>query len=255
MSIEPEKKPSLLAPLADRYKLTDAGADHIFGKIQTAYLREASTASAASTAARGGAGKLAWIVGSSCAVLALVGVTIHLSRSEPASVTDPAALTAPAPAPPQPVEPAREPERAIAVPSVSVDSLPSVPEAPLAPRAPSKKATAAPGVPEAPVPTARAASADTLEREARLITGAREALAQGDGERALALLSEHAREFPDGWFAADRAAERVVVLCSLGRRAEALQEATAFLASRPKGPLTRRVESSCAGQSITKVGP
>jgi len=53
---------------------------------------------------------------------------------------------------------------------------------------------------------------------------------------------------------ADRAAERIIVLCSLGRRAEAVEQATVFLRSRPKSPLTRRVEASCAGEdAITKA--
>ncbi len=63
----------------------------------------------------------------------------------------------------------------------------------------------------------------------------------------LALLDEHARTFPNGFLASDRAAEHIVVLCGLGRQDEAAREAKAFLAGRPEGPLTRRVTMSCAG--------
>ena len=91
-------------------------------------------------------------------------------------------------------------------------------------------------------------AADTLEREARILADARRARQSGNGEEALALLDEHARVFPSGWLASDRDAERILVLCSLGRRDQAVREAAAFLAGRPKGPLTRRVELSCAGQ-------
>ena len=105
-------------------------------------------------------------------------------------------------------------------------------------------ATTAPAV----VAVAPAADPDTLEREARILADARRARQADDAERALALLDQHAREFPTGWLASDRAAERIVVLCALGRRAEAVREAAIFLKGRPRGPLTRRVEMSCVGQ-------
>ena len=258
MSLEPEKKPSLLAPLADQYELTEEGADRILSKIQTAYLQAA--ASPVSAAVPSGPGKLSLLLGSACAALAIVGVSIHLSSvAEPSPVVAPSGVTSPVALTP-PNEPAREPEPVVAVPSVSVDSLPTIAEVPPSSRAPSKKPSAPVAAPDAPAApavtasTARAASSDTLQQEARLLTDARLALEHGDGNKALARLAEHARLFPNGWFAADRAAERIVVLCSLGRRAEAVEEATVFLQSRAKSPLTRRVEASCAGESITKGG-
>lgn len=254
MSLEPEKKSSLLAPLADRYELTEEGADRILSKIQTSYLQDAGTTSPASVAAQSGTGKLSLLLGSTCAALALVGVSIHLSSGgESRPVSAPSAVTSPMAVMPT-SEPAREPEPVVAVPSVSVDSLPSVAEIPPSTRAPSKKPSPPIAVPDAPATAAHAETSDTLQQEARLITDARLALEHGDGDKALARLAEHARLFPNGWFAADRAAERIVVLCSLGRRAEAVEEATVFLQSRPKSPLTRRVEASCAGPSITKGG-
>ena len=73
-------------------------------------------------------------------------------------------------------------------------------------------------------------------------------MARGDAAQGLALLDEHAQTFPKGFLAGDRAAERIVVLCGLGRRDEAVREAKVFLAGRPEGPLTRRVTMSCGGE-------
>ena len=97
------------------------------------------------------------------------------------------------------------------------------------------------------------APADTLGRETQLLSSARAAEKGGNPDKALALLDEHARLFPNGWLANDCVAERIVVLCSVGRRAEAVREAKAFLDGRPKSPLTRRVEASCAASSPTRA--
>jgi hypothetical protein len=253
MSIERRKEPSVLAPLADHYELTEAGADRILAKIQTAVAENAVAASRATTVARSGGGKLALLFGSSCAALAIVGATYFaLGSSSSPAVGAPVRVSQPAPM--QPSEPTRDaPVDTIAVPSVSVDSLPSVVRPPSSPAALPKKLPAAAN-PDVAAASSPGAPDDTLQRETRLITDARLALEHGNGDKALALLAEHSNRFPNGWFAGDRDAERIIVLCSLGRRAEAVQEATAFLEKRPKGPLTRRVESSCAGQSITKAG-
>ncbi len=252
MSLEPEKKPSLLAPLADQYKLTEKGADHILAKIQSAYVQDAGNASPASAAARSSTGKSSLLLGSTCAALAIIGVTMQLSStSEPSPVAPPAIRASSGTM--QPNEPAREAEPVVAVPSVSVDSLPSVPEVLPSARTSSKMAPV--GARDVPTTAKSAPVDDTLDQEARLLTDARQALEHGDGAEAIARLDEHARRFPNGWFAADRAAERIIVLCSLGRRAEAVEQATVFLQSRPKSPLTRRVEASCAGEAaITKAG-
>jgi RNA polymerase sigma-70 factor (ECF subfamily) len=92
-------------------------------------------------------------------------------------------------------------------------------------------------------------SSDTLAEEARLLAEARRAVRAGDVPRALTLLDEHARVFPNGWLVDDRAAERIVVLCHLGRQEEAVREATIFLSGRPESPLTHRVATSCAGNT------
>lgn len=259
MSLEPEKKPSLLAPLADQYELTEDGADRILEKIQSAYLQDAgsaSPASPASTAVRS-TSKLSLLLGSTCAALALVGLNIQLSSSsssEAPSVSASSVISVP-PVSTQLNPPVREAEPVVAVPSVSVDSLPSVPQVTPSTRISSKTPPAQIGPRDVPATSKPAPSVDTLDEETRLLTDARHALEHGDGDKALARLDEHARRFPNGWFAADRAAERIIVLCSLGRQAEAVEQATVFLQNRPKSPLTRRVEASCAGEAaITKAG-
>jgi hypothetical protein len=74
-----------------------------------------------------------------------------------------------------------------------------------------------------------------------------QALRIGDPARALALLDEHARTFPDGVFAEERSAERVTTLCLLGRLDQARTEAARFLAVRADSPLAKVVRESCGG--------
>jgi hypothetical protein len=85
----------------------------------------------------------------------------------------------------------------------------------------------------------------TLEAETRLLRDADVALRSGDAQRALALLDEHAARFPDGVLQEERAAERVLALCGLGRTSEARADVDRFLRERPRSPLADRVRSSC----------
>ncbi|MBN9163968.1 MAG: hypothetical protein BGO98_30625 [Myxococcales bacterium 68-20] len=255
MSIDPGNKPSLLAAFADEYELEDADADRLIARIQTSVAQDAAAGSSSPSpslsAARGsGVGKSLLLVGASCLALATAGAAVlyTLSKTDPAS----AKATSGPPVPAQTNEqPHREAESTTAPPSITVESLPSV-----APASPSqgndaKKAPVVSTSSSAAAPGA--ASADTLGRETQLLTSARAAVKGGNPDKALALLDEHARLFPNGWLANDRVAERIVVLCGVGRRAEAVREAKAFLDGRPKSPLTRRVEASCAVDSPTKA--
>lgn len=255
MSIDPGNKPSLLAAFAEEYELEDADADRLIARIQTSLAQDAAAGSSSPSpsvsAARGsGVGKSLLLIGASCLALATVGAAVLYpsSKSDPASakVTSSPSVPAQANEPPR-----REAESTTATPSITVDSLPNV--APASPsqgndakKAPVASSSASPAAPGA-------ASADTLGRETQLLTSARAAVKSGNPETALALLDEHARLFPNGWLANDRVAERIVVLCSVGRRAEAVREAKAFLDGRPKSPLTRRVEASCAVDSPTRA--
>jgi hypothetical protein len=59
------------------------------------------------------------------------------------------------------------------------------------------------------------------------------------------LLDEHARLYPNGALAEDRAAERVFALCALGDVDQARAEAARFLASHSLSPYASAVQSSC----------
>jgi hypothetical protein len=83
--------------------------------------------------------------------------------------------------------------------------------------------------------------------EAELLRQADSARKAGDAPRALALIEEHGARFPDGILVQEREAERVVVLCALGRTEEARAAASAFLRVWPRSPLASRVRASCGG--------
>jgi hypothetical protein len=96
------------------------------------------------------------------------------------------------------------------------------------------------------VPSGRPSA--TVATEARLLRRADEALRDGDAARALLLLREHERTYPSGVLAEERSAELVSTLCSLGRVAEAREEADKFLRTTPESPLAATVRRSCGGR-------
>jgi hypothetical protein len=102
--------------------------------------------------------------------------------------------------------------------------------------------------PSLPVPPAPP-TPTTLEAETRLVRAGVAALHAGDSARALALFDEHARSYPNGILAEERAAERVAALCDLGRDAEARTAAAAFLRDHPRSTLSARVQASCGARS------
>lgn len=247
MSVEPEERGSLLASLAGEYDPSEEDAERVFAKIQASLAENAAVTPSASGRAEStpmatGGAKKTLALGVSCAALAIIGALTFGRGDSSAGAqlqpqSQPHAETSSAIAAPTAE---REPEATPVIPSVSIDSLPSATARPVGHSTPK---AAPPATPSEPAP-----STDTLEREARILADARRARQAGDGDRALALLEEHAREFPRGWLASDRAAERIVTLCALGRREEAVRDGAAFLDGRPKSPLTRRVEMSCAGR-------
>jgi RNA polymerase sigma-70 factor (ECF subfamily) len=85
-----------------------------------------------------------------------------------------------------------------------------------------------------------------LGAEAQLLRDADAALRANEPARALALLDRHAASFPNGLLVEERTAERVVVLCALGRTDEARDLASKFLADHRRSPLAERVRASCA---------
>lgn len=92
---------------------------------------------------------------------------------------------------------------------------------------------------------------DPLARETRLLTRAGQASRDGNGTEALRVLDAHAREFPHGVLADERAVERIIVLCSLGRQTDAERDARDFFEKHGPSPLRRRVEASCAGKPLS----
>lgn len=244
MSIDPENKGSLFGELADAYELPEADADRILANVQAAHAREVRAADSSSRFAHSvatGSGFRILLVGAACLGLAVGGATMRLAPAEtPAVVASP---TTPA-APPTTETIENEP-----MPSVSIDELPNVPAPVVGGVSAKKPIVNAPPQELSSQPVVE----DTLEAETILLEGARRALKRGDASGALGLLDEHARRFPGGWLATDRAGERIIVLCGLGRRAEATREAKTFLDGRPRTPLTRRVESSCAAEHETKA--
>lgn len=90
----------------------------------------------------------------------------------------------------------------------------------------------------------------TLGAETQLMRPADQALRTRDPARALDLLDEHERRFPQGVLAEERSAERVTALCALGRVAEAHAEAARFMATHADSPLVGSVQRSCAGAEV-----
>lgn len=98
--------------------------------------------------------------------------------------------------------------------------------------------------------TARASSSaprtrDDLVAEVALL---REAKAERNAAAALALLDEHAREFPSGSLARERDVLRAERLCTLGRTADARALADRFLADRGSDPLAQRMRRVCTAE-------
>jgi RNA polymerase sigma-70 factor (ECF subfamily) len=73
-------------------------------------------------------------------------------------------------------------------------------------------------------------------------------MTNGHADQALSLLDAHARSYPNGMLSEERDAQRVLVLCALGRKDDAAKAAGTFVASHPSSPLVGRVQGSCAGQ-------
>jgi len=96
-----------------------------------------------------------------------------------------------------------------------------------------------------PKQVSSAASTSTLDAEMQLIRSAQRALHSGQPATALAILGDHARQFPRGHMSEDRVALQVLALCASGRSGDAKTQAARFMATHPKSPYAGPV-SSCA---------
>lgn len=97
--------------------------------------------------------------------------------------------------------------------------------------------------PAAPSPApASSTRASTFDAELALITAAKSDLDKGRPQLAAAWLSEHAERFPDGIFALDREALRILVRCRQGKDPKL---ARAFAQQHPDSPMIDRLLRAC----------
>jgi hypothetical protein len=252
-----DRKPmidDLFTPLSKRYRPTDTDRQRVLGKIR-ARIAAADAVAPATTAPAGtrwlhrrepsprSIRRMGWI-GSGVLVLAGIGLTISLRHD---------AVTTQAPAPAPMAEPSENVGTPLPRPVPLNDPAPSngndvgssvdvgaLPSAALGAEPPSASSSKAPRA-----PSAMPSQDDALERETRLWRKANHALNDGQWVESLRLLDQHAREFPRGVLADERAVERIVVLCHMGHDEQAAREAAAFLATHPRSLLRGRVESTC----------
>jgi hypothetical protein len=172
-------------------------------------------------------------IGTGTVATALVGAPWQDAPTEPT----PAPLVAPSAT------------AAAATPQPAPDPSPSSPSASIEEGAagtdPAPQATLAPSA-RARLPAAATASAaepeDTLRAEAAILERAR-ARAAGDPAGALAILDEHARQFPRGKLSVERELIAVDVLRRAGRSAEARARGEALLARTRGGLYEQRVRA------------
>jgi hypothetical protein len=134
------------------------------------------------------------------------------------------------------------------VPAANPAAVPQLAPAPVAPSAGTSTKPAAPASPQA---SAAAAPPSELDAELALLQEVHGALQAHDGGRALRLLDEHSRRFPNGALAEESEAARVFALCELGRADEARDVAGRFLREHPRSPLAPRVTRACDAEPST----
>lgn len=86
---------------------------------------------------------------------------------------------------------------------------------------------------------------NTLEAELQLLGKAQNALKTGQPNDALRALDEHARKFPSGVLAAERAGVRPIALCQAGRLDEGRAAARSYLRVVPNSVLSKRIRVAC----------
>jgi hypothetical protein len=133
-------------------------------------------------------------------------------------------------------EPER-PEPPSAAPSAAVVAV-AVAEA-----TPVRAAANAVSAPSARAETEPATDNARLDEELRLIAAAKRELELGKASLATAWLAEHAARFPNGVFATDREALRVLVRCSQHPEPELAQR---FATTHPSSPVVERLQRACS---------
>lgn len=93
-----------------------------------------------------------------------------------------------------------------------------------------------------------------LAKEAALLLEARSALRSGAPETALSLLAGYESRFAGGVLLQEVLGSRILALCDLGRKAEALQAAKRFTSRWPSSPMAARLSTSCVGDRAETTG-
>ncbi len=158
-----------------------------------------------------------------------VAVTVLRSHDMPREP-----VAAPIAAPPPLVRDAPQTPRRSAPPDVpAATSMPAA-----APASAENRKPVAPGAASHP-------PASDLGGEAELLASAERALRDHDEARALTLLDEHARRYPDGMLLGEAEAARALALCGNGQRERGSEVATEIARRWPNAPLLARVLAAC----------
>jgi hypothetical protein len=105
-------------------------------------------------------------------------------------------------------------------------------------------------------PDPKALSRQRLEKEVAQLDRVSQAIAAGDGNRALGLIAQYRQMFGDGQLSTEAAAMEIQALFLAGDRANATRLAAIFLASHPRSPHVSRVRAlcpSCAAPEQKKI--
>ena len=94
----------------------------------------------------------------------------------------------------------------------------------------------------------RATKPGALARETALIERAEASLREDDAAGALAVLGEHAREFPSGSLTVEAAALRVIALCRQGKAAQGRGEAKLLERHAASRPYRERIRRACVDE-------
>jgi hypothetical protein len=197
----------------------------LMAKIAAGGALTAAGTAAASTTAAAAAPTAKILIALAVAVAGGVGGAIAWRAQRPAPVVVAAAPVA---------APVVVPTPAPAVAPVAVEA-PALRPAPVVRRArPAASAHA-----EAP--------ANRLAEETALLAAANGELRNGDARRALGLLDDYDRRYPQGVLREEVLATRVIARCQIGLApdAAARRAANTFLTRHPASPLAPRVRSSC----------
>lgn len=91
----------------------------------------------------------------------------------------------------------------------------------------------------------RPRSTPSLAAELALLRDADAALDRGDAKKAIALLDQHAREYPRGQMVPERLLQKAIALCKLGKREKSRAAVDKLLRAYPTTALRARASDVC----------